>query len=441
MYELIVRSRRAVTPDGEGPLAVCVRDGRIAALEPYDTAAAAQADTDLADIALLPGLVDTHVHVNEPGRTDWEGFATATRAAAAGGVTTLVDMPLNAIPPTVDVAALAAKRAAAAGRCAVDVGFWGGAIPGNGPSLRPLHEAGVFGFKCFLSPSGVEEFPALDGAGLRAAMTEIASFAGLLLVHAEDPACLSEPAGPGYAEFLASRPPGAEGAAIALVAQLSKETGCRAHIVHLSDANSVRMLRHWRAQGIRISTETCPHYLTLAAEDIPAGGTQYKCCPPIREADNQRRLWTGLADGTIRSVVSDHSPCPPQLKEGDFATAWGGISSVQLGLPVVWTAARDRGHHLADVVRWMAAGPADLAGLRHKGRIAVGHDADLVAFAADEIFVVDPATLWHRHPITPYAGRELTGVVRTTWLRGRVIDPTISGEAPGQLIAREAGSG
>jgi allantoinase len=345
-------------------------------------------------------------------------------------------MPLNAVPPTVDPPALAAKRAAAAGRCAVDVGFWGGAIPGNGAALRPLHEAGVFGFKCFISPSGVDEFPALDETGLRTAMAEIASFDGLLIVHAEDPARLSEPAGPGYMEFLASRPRTAEEAAIALVAQLSRETGCRAHIVHLSDAHAIRMLRHWREQGIRISAETCPHYLALCAEEIPAGGTEFKCCPPIREADNRNRLWKGLADGTIRLVVSDHSPCPPSWKRGDFKTAWGGISSLQLGLPVVWTAARGRGHALADVARWMAAGPADLAGLCRKGRIAVGHDADLVAFAADETFVVDPAALHHRHLVTPYAGRELAGVVRATWLRGRVIDSTIRGEAPGRLISR-----
>ncbi|HEU5159966.1 MAG TPA: allantoinase AllB [Streptosporangiaceae bacterium] len=435
---MVLRSRRVVLPEGERALAVCVRNGLIAALEPYDAAVRAETDVDLAADALLPGLVDTHVHVNEPGRTEWEGFATATRAAAAGGVTTLIDMPLNSIPPTVDVAALDAKRAAAAGRCAVDVGFWGGAVPGNGPALRPLHEAGVFGFKCFTSPSGVEEFPPLDEAGLRAAMTEIAAFDGLLIVHAEDPGVLSAPAGPGYADFLASRPRSAEGAAIALVAQLGQETGCRVHILHLSDSGSIPMIRHWRERGIKISTETCPHYLTVAAEEIADGQTLLKCCPPIRDAGNQRRLWAGLADGTVSCVVSDHSPCPPELKKGDFVTAWGGISSLQLGLPLVWTAARARGHALADIVRWMAAGPADLAGLAGKGRIAVGRDADLVAFAPDETFVVDPAALRHRHPVTPYAGRELAGVVRTTWLRGRVIDPTIDGEAHGRLISRGA---
>jgi allantoinase len=439
VHDVVVRSRRVVLPDGERPLAVCVRGGLIAALEPYEAVVAARSDVDLGDVALLPGLVDTHVHVNEPGRTEWEGFATATRAAAAGGVTTLLDMPLNAIPPTVDVAALDSKRAAADGRCAVDVGFWGGAVPGNRPSLHRLHEAGVFGFKCFTSPSGVEEFPPLDEAGLRAAMTEIAAFDGLVVVHAEDPAALSAPAGPGYADFLASRPRSAEGSAIALVAQLGQETGCRAHILHLADSGSIPMIRHWRERGIKISVETCPHYLTLSAEEIGQGETQFKCCPPIRDAANQRRLWTGLAEGTISGVVSDHSPCPPELKKGDFASAWGGISSLQLGLPLVWTAARWRGHTLSDVVRWMAAGPAELAGLTGKGRIAVGASADLVAFAADETFVVDPAALHHRHPVTPYAGRELTGVVRTTWLRGREIDPTIDGTTTGRLLLRGRG--
>jgi allantoinase len=417
-HDLVVRSRRAVLPDGERPAAVAVRDGRIAAVAPYDARLAAETDADLADLALLPGLVDGHVHVNEPGRTEWEGFATATRAAAAGGVTTIVDMPLNSRPPTVTADALAVKRAAADGACAVDVGFWGGAVPGNVAELRPLHEAGVSGVKCFLSPSGVEEFPELDEPGIRAAMTELASFGGLLIAHAEDPGRLAEPAGPGYAEFLASRPPEAENAAVTLVARLAAETGCRAHIVHLSDAGSLPVLATWRARGARITAETCPHYLTLAAEEVPAGATEFKCCPPIRGGANRDGLWAGLASGAIGCVVSDHSPCVPELKKGGFDTAWGGISSLQLGLPVVWTAARARGHGLADVARWMAAGPAALTGLGGKGRIVPGYDADLVAFAPDRTFVVDPAELRHRHPLTPYAGRELTGVVETVWLRG-----------------------
>jgi allantoinase len=429
-YDLVIRSRRTVLPDGERPAAVAVRDGRIAAVGAYAAALAADEDVELGDVALLPGLVDSHVHVNEPGRTEWEGFATATRAAAAGGVTTIVDMPLNSLPPTVTADALAVKRSAAEGRCAVDVGFWGGAVPPNLAELRALHEAGVYGFKCFVSPSGVEEFPSLDEPGIRAAMTEIAAFGGLLIVHAEDPEHLSEPAGPGYAEFLASRPGGSEHAAVARVARLAAETGCRTHIVHLSDAGSLPLLAGWRDRGARISAETCPHYLTLTAGDVPEGGTEFKCCPPIRDAGNRDRLWQGLADGLIGCVVSDHSPCVPELKKGGFDVAWGGISSLELTLPVVWSAARARGHGLGDVVRWMAAGPAELTGLTAKGRIAAGADADLVAFAADRSFVVDPGALRQRHPVTPYAGRELTGVVETVWLRGAT-------DRHGRLLRRE----
>jgi allantoinase len=429
-YDLVIRSRRTVLPDGERPAAVAVRDGRIAAVGAYAAALAADEDVELGDVALLPGLVDSHVHVNEPGRTEWEGFATATRAAAAGGVTTIVDMPLNSLPPTVTADALAVKRSAAEGRCAVDVGFWGGAVPANLAELRALHEAGVYGFKCFVSPSGVEEFPSLDEPGIRAAMTEIAAFGGLLIVHAEDPEHLSEPAGPGYAEFLASRPGGSEHAAVARVARLAAETGCRTHIVHLSDAGSLPLLAGWRDRGARISAETCPHYLTLTDGDVPEGGTEFKCCPPIRDAGNRDRLWQGLADGLIGCVVSDHSPCVPELKKGGFDVAWGGISSLELTLPVVWSAARARGHGLGDVVRWMAAGPAELTGLTAKGRIAAGADADLVAFAADRSFVVDPGALRQRHPVTPYAGRELTGVVETVWLRGAT-------DRHGRLLRRE----
>ncbi|TYB46876.1 allantoinase AllB [Actinomadura chibensis] len=431
MDDLVIRSRRAVLPDGERPAAVSVASGRITAVAPFDAAPPAAVTVDLGDVALLPGLVDTHVHVNEPGRTEWEGFASATRAAASGGVTTLIDMPLNALPPTVDPAALAAKRSAAEGACAVDVGFWGGAVPGNLASLRPLHELGVFGFKCFTADSGVPEFPPLDAAGMRAAFREIASFGGLVIVHAEDPASLSAPSGGGYADFLASRPPSAERTAVEQVVRLAEETGVRAHILHLSAADCLDVLAKAQADGLPVTAETCPHYLTLSAAD--ATGTAFKCCPPIRDAANRERLWDGLASGVVSCVVTDHSPCAPDLKRGDFATAWGGISSLQLGLPAVWTAARERGHDLAAVVGWMAAAPAALAAVPGKGAIVPGGDADLVAFAADETFTVDPAALRHRHPVTPYAGRTLTGVVQATWLRGR----RTGGPPAGRLLTPE----
>jgi allantoinase len=422
---LVVRARRVVLPDGIRAAAVHTADGRITAVTPFDEAPAA-AHTLTDDEVLLPGAVDSHVHVNEPGRTEWEGFVTATRAAAAGGVTTIVDMPLNSIPPTVDVEALHVKREVAEGRVVVDVAFWGGAVPGNLAQLRPLREAGVVGFKCFLLDSGVPEFPPLDDAGLCAALREIAAFDGLLVVHAEDAdviATAPRPAGPGYGAFLASRPPAAEETAIGRLVAAARDTGTRVHVVHLADGDALPLLRQARADGVRVTVETCPHYLTFAAEEVPDGATPFKCCPPIRGARHREALWAGLAAGDIDLVVSDHSPCPPGLKRldvGDFGLAWGGVASLQVALSAVWTGARARGLTLQHVARWMAREPARLAGLAGKGSIEPGKDADLVAFASDERFTV--GALEHRHPVTPYTGRELVGVVRRTWLRGRVAD-------------------
>jgi len=416
---------------------VSVASGRIVGL---DDGVPGEEEVRLGDdVVLLPGLVDTHVHVNEPGRSEWEGFAHATRAAAAGGVTTIVDMPLNSVPATVDVEALETKRLAAAGQCHVDVGFWGGAVPSNLHELPRLWDAGVFGFKCFLADSGVEEFPALDEGRLEDVMEQVSSFGGLLLVHAEDPDAVSPcPAGgTRYDDFLASRPDASEVSAVSAVVGAARRTGCRAHVVHVSTARALPLLAAAHSAGVPVTAETCPHYLALSAEEVPDGATEYKCCPPIRDAVNRELLWAGLAGGTLGCVVSDHSPCTPELKAldtGAFADAWGGIGSLQLALPVVWTEARRRGHGLVDVARWMAAGPADRAGLRHKGRIAVGNDADFCVLAPEETFVVDPSRLAHRSPVTPYAGRELAGVVRGTWLDGRPVDT--DGPPLGRLLRR-----
>ncbi|MEU6860848.1 allantoinase AllB [Glycomyces sp. NPDC046736] len=435
VYDLVLRSRRAVLPDGERPAAVAIAGERIAVIGDYADPIPAARTEDLGDLALLPGLVDTHVHVNEPGRTDWEGFATATRAGAAGGVTTLIDMPLNAIPPTVDTAALDAKRAAAKGRTWIDVGFWGGATPGNETDRERLHAAGVFGFKCFTAPSGVDEFPHLDGPGLHRACAVAVDLDALLLVHAEDPAHLHPAApSPSYADFLASRPPEAETAAIASLIAAARATGARVHLLHLATADALPLLREARRDGVRITAETCPHYLTFAAEDIPDASTIHKCCPPIRAAANREALWDALREGLIDLVVSDHSPSPPDLRTGDFATSWGGIASLQIGLPVLWTEARRRGLTLAELVQWTSTRPADLVGLDRKGRIATGADADLVAFEPDRSWTVRAAGLLHRHPLTPYEGRILRGRVAATWLRGTRVDT--EGAPRGRLLHR-----
>jgi allantoinase len=438
-YDLVVHADAAFVDGVFRPATIGVHGGAITAIEPGGARLDGRDVVTLAPgVVLIPGLVDTHVHVNEPGRTEWEGFASATRAAAAGGVTTILDMPLNSIPPTIDPAALAVKRAAAGPQAFVDVGFWGGAVPGNLGSLRALHDAGVFGFKCFLSPSGVDEFAHLSPAQLLVALRELAEFDGLLIVHAEDPAVLDaheNDGGPSYARFVDSRPPEAELTAIGRVIDGIRETGGRAHILHLSSAAALPLIAAAKAEGLRLTAETCPHYLTLDAEHIPDGATEFKCCPPIRDERNREQLWQGLLDGTLDLIVSDHSPATAELKlgfDGDFGRAWGGISGLQLGLANVWTDAARRGIGLERVLGWMASGPADFAGLRGKGRIAVGADADLVAFAPDAAFTVEPAALAHKNPVSAYAGAALTGVVRSTWLRGI----PVGDEARGRLLER-----
>lgn len=438
--ELVLRSTRVITPEGTRPASVAVADGTITAVLPHDAPVDGARVEDFGDDVLLPGLVDTHVHVNDPGRTEWEGFWTATRAAAAGGITTLVDMPLNSLPPTTTAGHLRTKQDVARDKAHVDVGFWGGALPDNVKDLRPLHDAGVFGFKAFLSPSGVDEFPHLDQEQLARSMAEIAGFGGLLIAHAEDPhhlAAAPQRGGPRYAHFLASRPRDAEDTAIAHLIAQAERLQARVHVLHLSSSDALPLIAAARAEGVRVTVETCPHYLTLTAEEVPDGASEFKCCPPIREAANQDLLWQALADGTIDCVVTDHSPSTADLKTNDFATAWGGISGLQLSLPAVWTEARKRGHTLEDVVRWMSTRTADLVGLAHKGAIEAGRDADFAVLAPDETFTVDPVALQHRNRVTAYAGRTLSGVVKSTWLRGeRIVADGEFTRPKGRLLTR-----
>jgi allantoinase len=443
--ELLIRAPRVVSGgrgEPEQARAIGVSNGRIEVLQPVDTPATARTVLDLGpDVVVLPGLIDPHVHLCEPGHADWEGFATATRAAAAGGVTTLVDMPLDSVPVTVTAEALAIKRSAAEGQCHVDVGFWGGVIPGNLGSLEPLHEAGVLGFKCFLADSGSEDFPPLNARQVRDALAILRDLGSVLLVHAESGEAMDAigaARGRSYAGYLATRPRGLENLAVAEVIEAARASRGHAHIVHLSSSDALPMIASARRDGVRLTAETCPHYLGLTAEEIGDGATAFKCSPPVREAANRELLWDGLSAGILDFIASDHSPCTAAMKElggGDFGAAWGGVSSLQLGLPVVWTEARRRGVSLSQVAGWMARAPAEFAGLPAKGRIAPGFDADFCIFAPDESFVVDPKRLHHRHPVTPYAGRRLQGVVRSTILRGEVID----GKRPrGQLLDRHA---
>jgi allantoinase len=456
--DLLIRAARAVTGSAREPeraLAIAVTGGHITAVESLDRASLAGRHVlDFgADMVVMPGLVDSHVHICEPGNTGWEGFAAATRAAAAGGITTLVDMPLDSVPTTVSAEALMVKRQAADGQCHVDVAFWGGVVPGNGSELAPMARAGVTGFKCFLADSGSPDFPPVTIGQLTTALSVLASLGLPLLVHAEsaEAAAALEAAearaevdsGPGrsYARYLAGHPRGLENLAIAQIIEAARVTGGHAHIVHLSSSDAIAMIASAQREGVRISAETCPHYLTLAAEEIRDGDTAAKCCPPVREASNRELLWAGLRAQTLTMIVSDHSPCTAEMKAsdtGDFGLAWGGISSLQLGLPLIWTQARNRGFGLQQVAGWMSAAPARLAGLTRKGRLAPGYDADFCVLAPDQSFIVESAQLHQKHATTtPYVGRKLYGVVRATILRGQVVDP---GQPEGRLLSRSSGS-
>jgi allantoinase len=424
--DLIIRGQRVVLPETIAPRSVHIREERIVFVGDYDEVVDGCEVVDAGESVVMPGLVDTHVHINAPGRTEWEGFRSATLAAAAGGVTTVVDMPLNSVPPTTTLAGFFAKLETARDECFVDVGFWGGVVPGNTLELAPMLAAGVVGFKCFLVPSGVDEFEHVTEADLREAMPELTRLGALLIVHAELPGPITDRVGgTDYRAFLDSRPRAAENEAVELMIRLSREFDTRVHIVHLSSADAIPLLREAQAGGVKITAETCPHYLHFAAEEVPAGATEFKCCPPIRERDNREELWDGLKDGTIGLIVSDHSPCPGEMKlreSGDFMKAWGGIASLQLRLPVVWTEARRRGFSLLDLTRWLCTNPARQVSFEpRKGSITVGQDADLVIWNPDAQFTVTPSILQHRHKITPYAGEVFSGVVQQTFLRGRKI--------------------
>ncbi len=430
---MIFKSRRVVTPNGVRAASIHIRGERIERVGDYEE----KSDADYGDLVIMPGLVDSHVHVNEPGRTEWEGFDSATRAAAAGGVTTIVDMPLNSIPPTTTVAALMTKAEAMDGKCWVDVGLWGGAVPGNASQLRPMLREGALGFKCFLVDSGVPEFGHLDAHALGDALEALRDEQAPLLVHAELPQFIGAANGRSYRAYLRSRPAEAEDAAIDLVFEAARLSGARTHIVHLSSAGGLDRLRRARDARVPLTAETTPHYLHFDAEKIPDGAPEFKCAPPIREHANREELWRGVKEGLLPAIVSDHSPCTPELKrlnEGDVEHAWGGIASLQFGLPIIWS---ERQLDLSSIANLMCSGPADLAGI-HKGRIAAGYDADLVIWSPEENFRVTPEIVHHRHKVTPYAGEKLSGVVKTTYVRGRKVweDGRTIGSPSGKWITR-----
>jgi allantoinase len=439
-------ARRVVTPDGIRSAAILVEGERIQAVVSPDQIPDRYTSHDFGEAAILPGLVDSHVHINDPGRTEWEGFETATRAAAAGGYTLLVDMPLNCLPATTSVAALQAKRATARGRCRVDWAAWGGVVHDNQSDIETLAATGVRGFKCFLINPGIDGFTMVTEHQLRSALPHVARTGLPLLVHAELPPAidrateaLTDADWSSYSTYLQSRPDEAELDAIRLMLTLCREYGSHLHIVHLSASRAIPELCAARAEGLPVTVETCPHYLHLSAETIPDGATLNKCAPPIRSRENCERLWQGLRDGTIDMVVTDHSPCPPAMKrltEGNFRTAWGGIASLSVALPVMWTEASKRGFTLLDLTHWMAEGPARLAGCdTRKGRIAPGYDADFVIFDADCEFALTEDKLYYRHPVSPYLGETLRGVVKATYLRGNAV--FYQGEFPGEPAGRE----
>ena len=425
-------SRRVVTTEGIRAAGVLVEGEVIRDVVTLDQVPPEAKIIDYGEAAILPGLIDAHVHINDPGRAEWEGFETATRAAAAGGFTCIVDMPLNCVPATTGAHALEAKRGAAKGRCWVDWAAWGGVVADNQQHITKLARAGVRGFKCFLVHPGIDEFTMVTEQQLREALPYVAETGLPLLVHAELPDCIdaatknvAKADWTQYPTYLQSRPEESEISAITLLISLCREYKFRLHIVHLSARQALPVLRAARLEGLPISVETCPHYLHFQAEAISRGATQFKCAPPIRGAENREQLWSALKDGTLDLVATDHSPCPPETKrfaEGIFRTAWGGIPSLSVALPVMYTEALARGFSLTDIARWMAEAPAKLVGCQlQKGKIAAGYDADLVVFDEASEFLVTRDRLHHRHSFSPYLDEKLKGEVKATYVRGRLV--------------------
>ena len=424
MFDFAIKSKRIITPVGEQEGIVVIRDGII-----MDVLAQLDAENknviDVEDNVVMAGVTDPHVHINEPGRTEWEGFDTATKAALAGGITALVDMPLNASPVTTTVKAFDEKLAATKNKLHTNCGFWGGVIPGNDNDIQPLIDKGVLGFKAFLTHSGIDEFPNVTEADLRIAMPIIARNGLPLLVHCE----LTSPLQSGiqypraYKAYLDSRPRKWEDDAIALMIRLCEEFNCRVHIVHLSSSNSITQIARAKERGLPLTVETAQHYLYFD-ENIQDGSTQFKCAPPIREQENNDQLWQALKDGIIDFVATDHSPATPDLKaldSGDFTKAWGGIASLQFALPVLWTKAQQRGCSVVDIAKWLCANPAHFTGFTKKGRIEKGCDADITVWDDKELFSVTPGIILHKHTITPYMGHTLKGVVKQTYLSGEKV--------------------
>jgi allantoinase len=438
LHSFALKSRNVVTPDGVKEATVLITNGKISEIRLSGTGSANYPVEDLGDLVIMPGLVDSHVHVNEPGRTEWEGFETATRAAAAGGITTIADMPLNSDPVTTTLTALQIKEASTENKLWVDTSFWGGVVPGNADALDDMLKAGVRGFKCFLIHSGIDDFPNVTEADLRMAMPVLARWQAPLLVHAElecGDACTWDEPSHSYEAFLKSRPRHWENEAIKLMIRLCREFKCPVHIVHLSSSEALPFIKEAKVEGLPFTVETCPHYLTFASEEISDGDPRFKCAPPIREAENRELLWQAVQDGTIDFVVSDHSPCSPHLKfldEGDLKKAWGGISSLQFGLSTIWTEARKRGGTITDIARWMCSSPATFLHMdEYKGLLKEGYDADIVIWDPEEQHTIEKSNIHHRHKITPYDGRLLFGKVKRTYLRGEVIfDGTVVREVP-----------